>query len=113
MVEKEGGIAIEAEDGRAGLAALERLGEQRPALILLDLMMPEMDGFQFVEEFRRRSAWQTVPIVVVTAKDLTSEERARLNGSVERVLQKGRYHRDELLREVRDRVAFWTEQRKA
>jgi CheY-like chemotaxis protein len=83
---------------------LERIVEHRPVLILLDLMMPEMDGFEFVTELRQHEEWQTIPIVIVTAKDLTPEDRLRLNGSVERILQKGAYRREELLQEVRDLV---------
>jgi CheY-like chemotaxis protein len=85
--------------------ALERLIEQRPELILLDLMMPEMDGFQFLEEVRTHEEWRSIPIVVVTAKDLTEEDHRRLSASVARVLQKGLYSREEMLREVRDLVA--------
>ena len=64
------------------------------ASILLDLMMPEMDGFEFVAEFRRHEAWRAIPVVVVTAKDLTREDRERLNGHVERILQKGAHGRE-------------------
>lgn len=74
-------------------------------MILLDLMMPEMDGFEFVEELRKQEEWRSIPIVVVTAKDLTEVDRLRLNGYVEKILQKGAYSRDELLRKVRDLVA--------
>jgi CheY-like chemotaxis protein len=85
-LEKEGWAMTTAENGRV---ALQRVAEQRPALILLDLMMPEMDGFQVVEALREREAWRSIPIVVVTAKDLTAEDHLRLNGYVERILQKG------------------------
>ena len=68
-------------------------------------MMPEMDGFEFIREFRQHEAWRTVPVVVVTARDLSDEERARLNGGVERILQRGAFPREALLREVRDLVA--------
>ena len=69
--------------------------------------MPEMDGFAFVDELRRRPAWRAIPIVVVTAKDLTPEDRRRLNGPVEKVLRKGDDGRDALLREVRDLIASY------
>jgi signal transduction histidine kinase/DNA-binding response OmpR family regulator len=101
-LEKEGWTVIEAENGRA---ALERVAEAPPALILLDLMMPEMDGFQFVAELRKNEAWRAIPVVVVTAKDLTAEDRLRLNGYVEKILQKEAYSRDALLAEVRHLVA--------
>jgi CheY-like chemotaxis protein len=101
-LEKGGWAVIEAANGRV---ALERLIEQRPELILLDLMMPEMDGFQFLEEVRKHEEWRLIPIVVVTAKDLTEEDHRRLSASEARVLQKGLYSRDDMLREVRDLLA--------
>jgi GAF domain-containing protein/CheY-like chemotaxis protein len=102
MLEPAGFTVVEAENGRA---ALERLREVKPTVILLDLMMPEMDGFAFVSEFRRHDAWRGIPIVVVTAKDLTREDRERLNGYVQKILMKGAHGRDELLADVRELVA--------
>jgi signal transduction histidine kinase/CheY-like chemotaxis protein len=86
-----------AEDGRAALTAAAR---RRPALVLLDLLMPTMDGFEFLEAFRKDASWRDVPVVVLTAKELTDEDRHRLNGSVQRVLSKGMSNLEELLREV-------------
>ena len=100
-LEKEGWKVIEAENGRV---ALERMAERQPDLILLDLMMPEMDGFQFLDEIRKREDWHSIPIIVITAKELSAEDRQRLNGSVEKILQKGAYSREELIHEVRDMV---------
>jgi GAF domain-containing protein/CheY-like chemotaxis protein len=102
MLESEGFAVVEAENGRV---ALERLRGESPSLILLDLMMPEMDGFEFVAELRRHEGWRAIPVVVITARDLSREDRERLNGHVEKVLQKGTYDRDQLLAEVRDLVA--------
>ena len=102
MLEPEGFTVVEAENGRVALA---RLQEIRPTVILLDLMMPEMDGFEFVAECRRRESWRAIPIVVVTAKDLSPADRERLNGHVQKILQKGTSGRDELLAEVRELVA--------
>jgi len=102
MLEPEGYAVVEARDGRE---ALERLRDVSPSVILLDLMMPEMDGFEFVAEFRRHEAWRAIPIVVVTAKDLSRDDRERLNGHVQKILQKGTHGRDELLGEVRELVA--------
>ncbi|MBI2180045.1 MAG: response regulator [Deltaproteobacteria bacterium] len=96
-LEKDGWQVSEAENGRIALA---RLTETRPDVIVLDLMMPEMDGFEFLVEMRSRAEWRDIPVLVVTAKDLTAEERSRLNGDVERVLQKGASELDELLREI-------------
>ena len=101
MLEPEGYTVVEAENGRV---ALERLRGVSPSVILLDLMMPEMDGFEFVAEFRRHEAWRAIPIVVITARDLSRDDRDRLNGYVQKVLQKGAHGRDQLLAEVRDLV---------
>ena len=102
MLEKEGWTVSEAENGRVALA---RIAARRPDVVLLDLMMPEMDGFEFVAELRKRQEWRTIPVVVVTAKDLTPEERQLLSGHVEKILQKAAYSREDLLREVRDLMA--------
>jgi len=101
MLEKEGCAVSEAENGRE---ALERVTENRPELILLDLLMPEMDGFTFIEALRQNEAWRAIPVVVVTSKDLTAEDRARLNNQVRHVLQKGSYSRDELLQRMREQI---------
>jgi signal transduction histidine kinase/CheY-like chemotaxis protein len=101
MLKKAGWDVDEAENGRA---ALERLAQRTPQLIVLDLMMPEMDGFEFVAELRKTSAWQDIPVVVVTAIDLTSSDRARLNGSVGRILRKAAHSRNELLLAVREQL---------
>ena len=98
ILKKQGWTVTEAGDGRE---ALEQVVAQRPALILLDLTMPMMDGFAFIAELRQREDWRTIPIVVMTAKDLTPEERQWLHGSVAKVLQKGAYSRADLLGEVR------------
>ena len=88
---------VEAENG---LVALERMHRQVPAIILLDLMMPEMDGFQFLEAVRARPEWREVPVIVITAKVLTEGDRARLNGGVAVVVQKGEHSSERLLAEV-------------
>jgi CheY-like chemotaxis protein/anti-sigma regulatory factor (Ser/Thr protein kinase) len=101
-LEREGIPVVEAEHGRA---ALSRLAAPRPALILLDLMMPEMDGFEFLETLRGLPEFAAIPVVVLTSRDLTPEDRARLDGRVERIVAKGAVGRDELLQAIRDRVA--------
>jgi CheY-like chemotaxis protein len=102
MLEREGYAVVEADNGRV---ALDRLRDATPGVILLDLMMPEMDGFEFADAVRADAAWRSVPIVVITAKDLSPADHERLNGSVARVLQKGALSRETLLGEVRDLVA--------
>jgi CheY-like chemotaxis protein len=64
-------------------------------------MMPEMDGFEFVAEMRRNEEWRRIPVVVVTARDITAEDRVRLDGQVKKILQKGAISREELAREIR------------
>ena len=91
---REGWRVGEAANGRRGIALLER---SRPALVLLDLMMPEMDGFQVLEAMRREEAWRDIPVVIITAKDLSREEAEWLKGRAETVLQKGLYDRAELI----------------
>ncbi len=102
MVKTQGWATVEAENGRVALARMLETPETPPDLILLDLMMPEMDGFEFVTHLRRREEWRSIPVVVVTAKDLTTEDRLRLNGYVEKFVQKGAFSREQLLREIRE-----------
>jgi hypothetical protein len=106
-LEKEGWALAEAENG---LDALARMAERAPDLILLDLMMPEMDGFQFIVELRKRPDWARIPVVVVTAKDLTEADRARLNGYVEKVVLKDGALLDDLLGQIHKLVDRYVRQ---
>ena len=101
-MEKDGWTVTEAANGRLGL---EQLNGEPPHLILLDLMMPEMDGFTFMEELRARPACRSVPVIVITAKDLTEDDRRRLNGEVARILQKGATSTDEMLAAIRSLIS--------
>ena len=101
ILAKDGWIVQTAENGRV---ALEKVRTTRPGLVLLDLMMPEMDGFVFLEEFRRLPSTSEIPVVVLTAKDLTGEDRKRLNGHVERIMAKGGGN-DLVLKKVQELVA--------
>jgi signal transduction histidine kinase/CheY-like chemotaxis protein len=94
-LEQHGWSIAEAQNGRVALA---RLKEFLPDAIVLDLMMPEMDGFEFLAELRRSAAWRDIPVVIVTARDLTAEDRGRLNGGVERIIQKTAL--DDMLQEM-------------
>ena len=94
-LQQAGWQVAEADNGQN---ALTRLQEARPSAILLDLMMPEMDGFEFLDEVRHHEEWRDIPVIVITARDVTAEDRARLNGRVESVVQKT--GRDEMLRHV-------------
>jgi CheY-like chemotaxis protein len=99
-LEPIGWQVTEAENGQV---AVESLTATRPDVIILDLMMPKMDGFEFLDELRSRQDWQGIPVVIITAKDLTQEDRDRLNGGVERIIQKS--DRDEMLRQLSREVA--------
>ncbi len=98
MLVKQGWSVSEAANGRIGL---ERVAEAIPDLILLDLMMHDMDGFEFAAELRRHPEWQGIPIVVLTAKDITQEDRDRLAACAQKVLQKGLIDKDTLVSELK------------
>jgi CheY-like chemotaxis protein len=93
-----GPIGWKVTEAENGQVAVEALTATRPDVIILDLMMPKMDGFEFLDELRGQPDWQDIPVVVITAKDLTDEDRNRLNGGVERIIQKS--DRDEMLRQL-------------
>jgi PAS domain S-box-containing protein len=86
FLERDGRQVVEAPDGEAGL---RMIAVRYPSLILLDLMMPVLDGFGFLAELPKRFPGARVPVVVLTAKDLTPDDHARLNGRVARILEKG------------------------
>ncbi|MBZ0284589.1 MAG: response regulator [Anaerolineae bacterium] len=98
MLEKEGYEVTEAIDGKD---ALEKLPLVKPEVILLDLMMPRMDGFEFLAQMRQSDEWNKLPVIVITARDLSTEDRQKLNGHVLQILQKGAYRQEQLLAEVR------------
>jgi CheY-like chemotaxis protein len=102
ILAREGYEVLGANGGEEGLALVN---EQIPDLILLDLMMPEMDGFEFMEALRRRGEHGRIPVIVITAKDLTEEDHRRLNGGVERIIQKGATSPAEVLELVRTLLA--------
>jgi signal transduction histidine kinase/CheY-like chemotaxis protein len=101
-LEQAGWQIMEAHNGRV---ALEQVAAARPGLVLLDLLMPEMDGFDFIAAFRACPEHAGIPIIVITAKDLTAEDRQRLAGHVHRTLQKGGLSPRDVVREVRAALA--------
>jgi adenylate cyclase len=89
-----------------GRSALDWLADHpAPSLILLDLLMPEMDGFEFLRELRQRPAFVDVPVIVVTAKELTAEDVRILTGQTERIIAKDEAYLTELTAAVRGRLA--------
>ena len=90
---------FEAYDGRSGLELIRR---EEPDVILLDLMMPEVDGFGVLEALKDEEALSDIPVVVVTAKELTTSERLRLSGQIKMLLQKGTFTDEDLLEEILD-----------
>ena len=105
LVTREGFIVIEAGNGRE---ALDQITESIPDLILLDVVMPEMDGFQFIKVLRANPAWRSIPLVVVTAKDLSEQDRLRLGGNVESVSPRGVSAPEEILERLRAAVGSKT-----
>jgi signal transduction histidine kinase/DNA-binding response OmpR family regulator len=86
LLAREGWKVRSAVNGAEGL---ERVAESAPDLILLDLMMPVMDGFEFLAELRSRDEWRKLPVIVVSAKQLTPEEQRFLEDATQRVVTKG------------------------
>ena len=91
----------EAEDGRDGLVKLE---EQTPDLVLLDLMMPKLDGFSVYEKMQEREEWANIPVVVITAMELDESQRDRLSG-VHHLMFKEEYRRNDLLERIQEVTA--------
>ena len=95
---KEGWQVVAASNGRE---ALERLTQGPPDLVLLDLMMPEMDGFEFLEAFRKQPGCAQTTVVVMTAKILTPEDRQRLRGQVAQIVEKQAMTPESLVLDIR------------
>ena len=102
MLQKEGIHVREASNGREAIDVLQ--SGVLPDLIILDLIMAEMDGFDFLRQIRPNAEWSKIPVVVVSSLDLNSEAQDVLRGQVERIFQKGRFAREDLLREVRETI---------
>jgi PAS domain S-box-containing protein len=110
MLEKSGWTVQSAENGRV---ALDQLSTCQPELILLDLRMPELDGFGFVAELQKRAEWRSIPIIVITAETITPEDQRQLGDYVETVLEKGLYGQEKLLAIIRNLVATNRQRRSA
>ena len=102
MLVQEGITVKEATNGKEALEIIQ--GGAIPAMIILDLVMAGMDGFEFLRQIRPHPEWSKIPVVVVSSLDLTDEAQQVLKGQVERIFEKGRFAREDLLREVRETI---------
>ena len=109
MLEHSGYVIHEATNGREGLALLPIA---QPGLILLDLLMPEMDGFEFLRQLRGLPQGQNIPVIVISVTDLSAADRQNLDGAVQRIIQKGTYNRHELLQEINQLLKVHLKQEK-
>jgi threonine synthase len=99
ILQSQGNFEIlEAENGRLGL---ELIRSRHPDLVILDIMMPEMDGFAVLDALRSDAETASIPVIVATAKELTADEKNRLGGQIQSLMQKGNFLNDEFLGEVR------------
>ncbi|MGQ0732096.1 MAG: response regulator [Acidobacteriota bacterium] len=101
LLPREGWTVDEAVNG---FEALARLQSGAVGLILLDLIMPELDGFEFLTQLRREPGWRNIPVTILTSKDLTNDDRLRLSGRVESIIRKGAHSHSQVLRDIRDIV---------
>lgn len=99
ILQSQGDFTVfEAGDGKEALTLIEK---EKPDLIILDLMMPEMDGFAVIDTLKRNPETANIPVIVASAKELTTNEKARLEGQIQSLMQKGDFLNDEFLGEVR------------
>jgi CheY-like chemotaxis protein len=99
VLEDYGLNVAEADNGKI---ALDRVQEKPPGVIFLDLMMPVMNGFEFIEELQKNPEWRSIPIVVITSKELTHADRLRLNGGVQKLIEKKSLDQNDLFKEIHD-----------
>jgi CheY-like chemotaxis protein len=102
MLKNEGWRVFKAENGKV---AIKHLEDKKPSLILLDLLMPEMDGFELIARLQHNPNWRSIPVVVLTATKLSTEDQARLHGYVETIFQKESHSSDDLLERIQTQVA--------
>ncbi len=105
MLKAEGWRVFKAENGKI---ALDHLAKKKPTLILLDLLMPEMDGFEFVARLRSNEKWRSIPVVVLTSAKLSATDQAHLHSYVDGIFQKESYNHDDLFELIKEQVASAT-----
>ena len=102
ILQSQGDFEIfEASNGREGI---EMVTKELPDLVILDLMMPEMDGYAVIDELRSKPETANIPVIVATAKELTIDEKSRLQGQIQSLMLKGDFLNDEFLDEVRSLI---------
>ena len=101
MLIKDGWRVAEAGHGKD---AIQRMNDEKPELILLDLLMPVMDGFELLNILKADDVWKNIPVIVITSKDLTEADYSFLTKNVDRVIQKGKYTRKELISRINEAV---------
>jgi threonine synthase len=95
---------FEIFEATSGLEAIELVTRERPDLVILDLMMPEVDGFAVLDVLRSKPETANIPVIVATAKELTVDEKSRLQGQIQSLMLKGDFLNDEFLEEVRSLI---------
>jgi signal transduction histidine kinase/DNA-binding response OmpR family regulator len=107
-----GDRGYEIQTATNGREALDEIARSKPDAIILDLMLPEMDGFEVVHRLSLNPDWRSIPVVLLTARDLSHEERRALDIGTARIIQKGNFSRDELLAELGAVIGATAEQTK-
>ncbi|HWO00271.1 MAG TPA: response regulator [Blastocatellia bacterium] len=107
-----GDRGYEIQTATNGREALDQIACAKPDAIILDLMLPEMDGFEVVHRLSLNPEWRSIPVVLLTARDLSHEERRALDIGTARIIQKGNFSRDELLAELGTVIGATAEQTK-
>ncbi|RKZ52981.1 MAG: hybrid sensor histidine kinase/response regulator [Candidatus Parabeggiatoa sp. nov. 2] len=102
FIKTQGWRVFQAENGQV---ALEHLDHKKPSLILLDLNMPVMDGFEFLTHLQDNEKWRSTPVIVLTAKNLTAQEQAHLNQQVETIFQKDADNQDKLISSIHKQIS--------
>jgi CheY-like chemotaxis protein len=101
MLDREGWAFRTAPNGQVALRVLKK---GRPVIIILDLKMPAMNGFEFLEAMGKNPEWTGIPVVVVSSMDITQDMRDYLSPRVAAILQKGRFTREELAAIIRPAI---------
>lgn len=107
QIEAEHWEVLRAENGKVALELLEKLEHDLPTVMVVDLRMPVMDGFTFLDRLQGRGDWRQIPVIVMTAGELTEEDRQRLKGRAGVVIQKSEYGLEEMVRMLREFVELF------